>query len=112
MRYILNSAVITAPGLYKYKLISPERAQQFLLQQGELLSTIGYQETADALSLITGCEIPVNRKIIQMEPGDWALVFRLKLRPGDDRLKVQMKGQEGIPFILNNCEIGLLHRIE
>lgn len=111
MRYILNSAVITAPGRYDYWLIDEHQAQAWL-EQGPWTSTIGYEETAHALSLITNLNIPVYRTIIRMKPGDEALVFRVTLPPGERRLAVQQKGREGIEFILRNCEIGILRRID
>jgi len=106
MKYILNSAVITSPGTYEYFLISADEAKQWLAE-GEWESTIGYQETATALSQITGVSIPVNRKQAQMQPGDEALVFRLTKRLSEPELK----GKLGIAKIINNCEIGILHRM-
>jgi len=106
MKYILNSAVITAPGTYEYFLISADEAKQ-LLTEGDWESTIGYPETATALSQITGVSIPVNRKQVQMQPGDEALVFRLTRRLSDPELK----GKLGISNILSNSEIGILHRM-
>jgi len=105
MKYLLNSAVITAPGVYEYSYISLEEAKQWL-QEGNWESTIGYPETAIALSQLTGIEIPVNRKQIQMQPHDEALVFRLTKRLSEPELK----GQVGISNIISNCEIGLLRR--
>ena len=106
MRYILNSAVITSPGRYEYFHISPEEAKNWL-QKGGYLSTIGYPETADALELMTGISVAVNRQQITMQPGDEALVFRLT-----KRLNLpENKGKVGVSVILNNCEIGILRRI-
>jgi len=110
MKYILNSAVITSPGEYRYRLVSLDEAKTFLAG-GDWLSTIGYQETADALSLITGIHVPMNRKTVTMEVGDLALVFRLVFPPGTDRLAVQSKGKEGIEFILKHCELGFLEKL-
>lgn len=105
MRYILNSAVITSPGIYQYVLITPEEAGMWI-QNSVFESTIGYPETAIALTEILGIEIPVNRKQIKMQVGDEALVFRLTCRLDDPRAK----GEQGIDFIRENCEIGLLIR--
>lgn len=105
MRYILNSAVITTPGKYEYKLITLDEAKEWL-SRGEFESTLGYRETAEALSLLTGIEIPVNRKMVQFQSGDEALVFRLTCRLDSPELK----GKVGVDFILNNCEIGILKK--
>lgn len=111
MRYLLNSAVITAPGTYRYRLITVDEAKQWV-SEGEFISTIGYPETAEALRRITGVDIPVNRTAVKMEPGDEALVFRLAFKPGDPRPDVAFKGQLGVEWILERCEFGLLERID
>lgn len=105
MKYILNSAVITTPGTYTYKLIGIDEAHDFLCA-GEFESTIGYQETADALMVMTGISIPVNRKLIKMNAGDESLVFRLTCRLSDPALK----GKLSADFVKQNCEIGILKK--
>jgi len=105
-RYILNSAVITTEGIYIYRLITLDEAKKWL-QNGDFLSTIGYQETANVLSFLTGISIPVNRKLIRMEKNDEALVFRLTCRLSAPELKGQLSKE----FILRNCEIGILKKI-
>jgi len=106
MKYILNSAVITTPGYYHYRLISLKEAQEWL-RTGNWESTIGYQETADALQQLTGIEIPVNKQQIQMRAGDTALVFRLTTR-----ITGEMKGSVGTDWILKHCEIGILRKLK
>lgn len=107
-RYILNSAVITTPGLYNYILIDAEKAQKWLAD-GNFDSTIGYQETCDALEKLSGVKVPCNRKQIRMQAGDEALVFRLIMRMSDPTLKGKI---DDLDFILKNCEIGLLKKEE
>lgn len=107
MKYILNSAVITTQGIYEYQLIFPGEAKQWL-QEGNWESTIGYEETAIALKQITNVEIPMNRKQIKMEKGDEALVFRLTKRLAAPELK----GEIGLQTILENCEIGILRKLQ
>lgn len=105
MKYILNSAVITTPGKYSYKLITAEEAKEFL-KKGEFLSTLGYIETAQALFAITGINVPVNRQQIKMKKGDEALVFRLTCRLDDSTLKGCLTPE----FVLQNSEIGILKK--
>lgn len=105
-KYILNSAVITTEGIYTYKLITLEEAREWILKN-KPVSTIGYPQTAEVLSKITGIEIPVNRTQIKMETGDEALVFRLTVRLID----VSLKGNLSEDFIRENCEIGMLKKI-
>lgn len=110
MKYILNSAVITAPGDYTYMHITVVEALTWL-HEGGWDSTIGYPETAEALQKISGCKIPVSRKIIIIQEGDNALVFRLVF-PQGYRPDPSKKGDMGIDFILKNSEIGLLRRVK
>jgi len=107
MRYILNSAVITSPGSYQYRLLYIHQAIEWL-NEGKFKSTIGYEETAYAMSKIFDIVIPVNRCTITMKSGDEALVFRLVFPPGTPRISPENKGMLTTQFILENCEIGLL----
>lgn len=111
MKYVLNSAVITAPGRYEYRLIPLDRATQWL-KAGGWQSTIGYPETAEVLADLTGVAVPVDRRIITMAPGDEALVFRLVLPPGTPRLSPETKGKLGLRFFREHAEMGLLTREE
>lgn len=106
MRYILNSAVITAPGHYTYAHITAAEAFSWL-HEGGWISTVGYPETCEALQRISGIEIPCNRKQITMNVGDEALVFRLTKR----LIVPENKGKVGVQEILENCEIGILKHV-
>ena len=78
MKYILNVPVLTEYGTYKFEKIDMLTAKQFLAD--DFTSAVGHQGTADVLSKILGVNIPFNRVAITMQPGDQALVFRLKTR--------------------------------
>lgn len=106
MRYVLNSAVITAPGRYSYRLIGAEEAKEWACRGG-FLSAIGYAETAEALSALLGVQVPAQRIEVRMEPGDEALVFRLRVRPEPGN-----KGSLGPDFLAQHAELGLLVREE
>lgn len=107
MKYLLNSAVITAPGTYEYEHISLYHMKEFLKEKWE--SCIGYPETAMALAKIASADIPISRKTITMQPGDEALVFRLVF-PQGYRPDPAQKGAMGQDFIVKHSEIGLLRR--
>jgi hypothetical protein len=111
MRYILNSAVLTSFGRFGYQPMTAAEARAWLAS-GPFDSRIGYQETADALTALTGVPIDLNRTLVQMAPGDEALVFRLVLPPGTARIQPGDKGRLTPEFVLANCEIGLLRREE
>ena len=110
MRYLLNSAVITAPGIYSYELISPEEARKWY-SAGPVLSTIGYEQTAAALGEILGVDVPVNRTTIRMEPGEEAMVFRLVFPPGTPRIDPKDKGALQEHILKGNYELGILKRL-
>jgi len=109
--YILNSAVITAPGTYRYTLLQPSEAAELLriwcdpdAFPNPPISCIGYEETAEAMAVLLNYRPAINRMTIKMLPGDQALVFRLTKRLS----QAEMKGKLGLSLILSNCEIGLL----
>lgn len=101
--YILNSAVLTAPGIYRYTLLDQPTAMRFL-QANNWLSRVGYQATAEHIRTIAGVSIPLSREETRMQAGDEALVVRLKYRLPDPRQKAQH--QPGP----NDWEYGLLTR--
>jgi hypothetical protein len=112
MKYILNSAVITAPGIYEYRLITLEEAREWYGSGEGVFSTIGYPETAEALSLLLGKPIKAIRITIEMGPGDSALVFRPKLPPGSQRIDPKDKGSIMQHIMARHWELGLLLRRE
>lgn len=111
MRYVLNSAVITAPGNYSYRHIDLEAARRWI-EAGPFRSTIRYRETAAALSALVNHPIETREEVIYLEAGDQALVFRLVFPPGTRGLPASRKGRISTSFILDHCEIGILRRLE
>lgn len=109
-RYLLNSAVITAPGDYRYRIVTPEAARAWH-QAGPVVSTIGYEETATALGELMGSPVSVDRRTITMAPGDEALVFRLAFPPGTPRIDPKDKGALGRAILAGHYELGLLTRL-
>jgi len=108
--YVLNSAVITTEGLHIYRHINVETARAWLLRGG-WRSYIRYDETARAMEELFGVSVPVNAEVVQMQPGDEALVFRLVF-PKGYRPDPSRKGSLGIDFIKKHCEIGILRKLQ
>jgi len=104
-RFVLSSAVISTPGHYAYALLSAAQAATWLAR-GEAVSCVGYDVTADAMGTLLGVRPDVLRRHVQMECGDEALVFRLKMRIGP-HLKYLLTKE----FVAANAEIGLLRRL-
>lgn len=111
MRYLLNSAVITAEGTFEYRKIGQAAAMAWYSEIGAE-STIGYAETAAVLAELLGAPVEVNRKTVQMAAGDEALVFRLVLPPGAARINPADKGGLGEILRSGAVELGLLTRIK
>ena len=105
MYYVLNSAVITGPGVYKYRLASPEEVKSWLRARN-WVSRVGYVATIEHIKQLTGIQLSLSREETRMEPGDQALVVRLKYRLQDPTQKGQWQpGTE-------DWEYGILTRIE
>jgi hypothetical protein len=109
-KYLLNSAVLTSFGLFYYSPISPEKAREWYGDGANVISTIGYEETALALSELLGRPVPVNRVTIKMEVGDEALVFRLVLPAGSPRIDPKDKGTIAQHVQAGHWELGLLRK--
>lgn len=109
MKYILNSAVITYPGDYRYELIDAAEARRWTADG--FVSTVGYEQTADALSQLLGQPVPVDRRTIAMKEGDEALVFRLVFPAGTPRIDPADKGRLAQAVMDGHYELGLLARL-
>ena len=105
MRYLLNSATISTPGTYRYRLLTVEEARRWLAAGG-WVSRIGYPATARYIRRLWGLEVPLSRAPSPMAAGDEALVVRLKYRLEDAGLK-----QAHWEPAAEDWEIGLLVRL-
>lgn len=88
-RYLLNSAVIGAGayGTYVFAPASEDDLREFVRSQPTPISRIGYEETARLIEEITGHLPAPSREAVMLEPGDEAMVVRLKYRVQDPRTK-------------------------
>lgn len=86
MRHVLNSAVLTAFGCYRFEEATVADLAAFLHEPG-WVSSVGYAETADAIRRWTGVSVPLSREPIVMGLGDVAMVVRLKYRVADPTTK-------------------------
>lgn len=83
-RYIFNTPILTAYGVFAFYPVSVDDAVAFL-REGGWTSAIGHLGTAQLLTQLSGIPVPVNRITATMEPGDVALVFRLLKRQQEGR---------------------------
>jgi hypothetical protein len=101
MIYILNAPILTAYGIWHFEgPLTVPQAQAILAS--DFVSAIGHIGTAELLSTLLEISIPVNRISIEMQPGDKALVFRLKQRMEEGKVFTQAEIAQ-LPF-----ELGLL----
>lgn len=106
-KYLLNSAVVTSPGVWSYRHISLREFTE-LLPDAE--SFIGFKEAAKAITVLTGIDVPVNRTRCDLEEGESALIFRLAFPPGTKRPE-KAKGGFPVEFLIANSEIGILEKL-
>jgi len=107
--YFLNSAVITAEGVYEYKILNnvTELQQAFrklLPQADEVISRVGYKSTIQHIKQILNISLPLSREKLVMEQGDVALVIRLKYRVQDPKQKGELTPSAG------DWEYGILRK--
>ncbi len=95
------------PGKYQYDLITLEDAKKWL-QKGGGESGMGYADGALALSTLVGMGIPLKprERVITMDPGDEALIFRII-----SGLDLQRRGSLSADYILSRVVIGLMKRL-
>jgi len=104
MRYIFNSAVLGRPGRYDYKLVTELEAEAWL-KHSHFSSRVGSEATAQFLKDRFGVRCPLSREPIVMQPGDEALVVRLKYRLPDLGAKAHLAPRN------EDWELGLLERV-
>jgi len=110
--WLLNSAVVATPGLYRYRLVGIAEARVTYISSPARVSGVGYEETARVMEMMLGLEegeIKVSRITSTLWPGDKGIVFRLTKRLPD----VALKGKLTVSQLMEwPHELGLLERIE
>ncbi len=76
---LLNAAVMTADGMYSLRVIPLGEARQLVRTHG-FVSAIGHEATANVISRLLQINCPMNRHDFKQNPGQIALIFRLKHR--------------------------------
>ena len=102
---LLNTAILTCFGSFKYTAISVEAAKVLIAENG-YQSFIGHQGTADILTDLLGVKVDFCRDQYKQNVGDSAIVFKLRGR-----------APEGVILSRDEVEkigydLGVLSRIE
>ena len=78
---ILNTSILSEYGSYAYEPLTAQEARR-LVADG-FVSAVGHQATAEVLSAALGVDIPMNRIAFTQQPGQQAIVLKLRSRPGE-----------------------------
>lgn len=105
MWYVLNSPILTAYGLWRFSGPIAVAQARSCLANG-FVSAIGHEASARFLGARLGMEIPVNRVNVMLNPGDSALVLRLKQRLPEG-VVLSVEDMEEIDW-----ELSLMERLE
>ena len=88
---LMNSAVITKSGTYVAIEITPDEARDIVRKSQELgreiISYVGYEQTAEYMSKTLGIDVPLNRGQVDLQKGDIMLVCKLKYRVANPATK-------------------------
>lgn len=88
---LLNTTIATNDGVFQVETISLDRAKRLMSQHINVYgvgvdSAIGHESTAQVMTELLGFDVPVNRQQFQQQPGQLALVFKLKGRPPEGKI--------------------------
>jgi len=91
--YLLNSAILTAYGNFRYKQMNLQEVKEFLLDKN-LISAIGHESTANVISTLLKRDCPVNRITYTQGKSETALIFKLNERVPEGKILSEKEIEE------------------
>lgn len=83
---LLNTAVLTSPGVYEYTEEIPLDKVKWILLHSVYESFIGHKSTAEVITELTGIPVEANRGNFVQEKGQTAIVFKLNERVPEGKI--------------------------
>ncbi|MEO6542212.1 MAG: DUF1874 domain-containing protein [Ferruginibacter sp.] len=104
MLTLLNAPILTTYGTFAFEAVNREQAKD-LVKNG-FQSFIGHQGTCDILSQLHGVDVSLNRTQYFQQPGEQALILKLKTRAAEGVVLKTIEEIEACDY-----EFGILNRI-
>lgn len=105
---ILNASILTSYGTFTFEPVTLDEARTLVANADTVISAIGHASTANLLTELLQRPIAANRFEYRQQPGEAALVFKLKSRPPEgailDRDQLEQIGYEFGLIIMRSQE--------
>jgi uncharacterized protein DUF1874 len=86
MIVIMNTAVLAVDGEYRLASITLDEARKLVCGPEGFASAVGHDSTAQILTELLGVDVRVNRIYFVQQPGQVALIFKLRRRPAEGHI--------------------------
>ena len=94
---ILNTSIVTAPGDYEVRSVTLDEARRLVAEAPAVLSAVGHDATAAVLTEMLGRPVQVNRIQFEQQPGQQALVLKLRGRIPEGQV-LDVAGMDAIGY--------------
>lgn len=97
--YLMNTTMMPNPcGIYTVESVQPDQAE-FLLKDYSVVSAIGHQSAADAMSAVLDMPVQMNRMTVELNDGDAMLCLKLNQRLPEGQV-IDLKTMDQIGYSL------------